>query len=269
MKKTSLPPLSVTQTPGGVLRAGLLCLSLLFTAATASATTFTVTNTNNSGAGSLRQALTDANGNGSSPHTINITASGTITVTSELPAPVYATTINGNGCTVSGGGTTRIFASMQANGADIAVTINLLNFTAGNGSGGNGGAFEIRQGYRVTFTDCKFFSNTAIGFGGAICYNISGSQIGSMRPLVCTRCSFTSNSSTASHSGGVDNRNGDATFTNCTFAYNTAAGAGGASSATFSPSISKFINCTIANNSCATASAGGGLQLEGASSLLN
>lgn len=73
---------------------------------------------------------------------------------------------------------------MQSNGSDISVTFNSLNFTQGNGNGGSGsgGAFEIRQGYRATFNDCAFYNNSSPSFGGAICYNVSGSQIGKYAP---------------------------------------------------------------------------------------
>lgn len=90
-----------------------------------------------------------------------------------------------------------------------------------------------------------------------------------MRPLICTRCSFTNNSSTTSHSGAVDNRNGDATFTNCSFVNNTAGGTGGAYSATFNTEVSNFINCTIVNNTCNATNSGGGLQLVGTKKMLN
>ena len=58
-----------------------LILILLFSVCTSSlhATDFVVTNGNNTGAGSLRQALTDANGNATVPHTITFSnlSSGT------------------------------------------------------------------------------------------------------------------------------------------------------------------------------------------------
>ncbi|MBX3068796.1 MAG: right-handed parallel beta-helix repeat-containing protein [Cryobacterium sp.] len=79
------------------------CLSLSFgavllVASPASATNSTVTTTADSGAGSLRQAILDANADPSAD-TINITATGTLTLLSDLPVITEPLTINGPGAT--------------------------------------------------------------------------------------------------------------------------------------------------------------------------
>ncbi|MCC6375667.1 MAG: right-handed parallel beta-helix repeat-containing protein [Microbacteriaceae bacterium] len=79
------------------------CISLSFgavllVASPASATNGTVTTTADSGAGSLRQAILDANADPSAD-TINITATGTLTLLSDLPAITEPVTINGPGAT--------------------------------------------------------------------------------------------------------------------------------------------------------------------------
>jgi IPT/TIG domain/S-layer homology domain len=75
-----------------------LTIALILVAAAARANTYTVTTTADSGAGSLRQAITDANGNGG-PDTIafNIAGSGvhTITLASALPPLTSPVTIDG------------------------------------------------------------------------------------------------------------------------------------------------------------------------------
>ena len=83
----------------------VLCLVLcsLGLLGNASGATIPVTNTNDSGAGSLRAAITTANGD--SGDMINITATGTVTLLSALPALAADMTITGPGAnilTVSG-----------------------------------------------------------------------------------------------------------------------------------------------------------------------
>src|SRR5271156_1035442 len=86
-----------------LLTAFCLVLCSLGFSGRASGATITVTNTNDSGTGSLRDAITMANAN--PPGTINITATGTITLLSTLPAITANMTITGPGAnllTVSG-----------------------------------------------------------------------------------------------------------------------------------------------------------------------
>ena len=66
---------------------------VVLVAGAASAATFTVSNTNATGPGSLVDAVSQANGS-PGPHTINITASGTMNVTAPLVL-TQSMTING------------------------------------------------------------------------------------------------------------------------------------------------------------------------------
>src|SRR5262245_13989177 len=80
------------------MRIAGLAFGSLLSAGIALGNTYTVTTTADSGPGSLRQAITDANGNGG-PDTINfnITGSGVHTITPATPLPTItdAVTING------------------------------------------------------------------------------------------------------------------------------------------------------------------------------
>ncbi|MBD1209843.1 MAG: hypothetical protein H9535_15525, partial [Ignavibacteria bacterium] len=173
----------------------MLCSLFVGAWTTARATTFTVINTNDAGAGSLRQAILDANADGSatagSPHIITITPTGTVTLASALPALNNHITINGPGAAliVSGNNLFPVFFASQT----AAFTIQLNNFTiadglalgttsaaspggvksgTGGGGGGMGGGLFVNQG-TVAINGVTFSNNQAIGgnsgnVGGAV-----------------------------------------------------------------------------------------------------
>lgn len=86
------------------MKKNLLLFSFVYVGLT-HASVFSVINTNDGGVGSLRQAISDVNANLSSPHTINISIAGTITLGSNLPTISKSVTINGfpNGGTIISG----------------------------------------------------------------------------------------------------------------------------------------------------------------------
>ena len=104
----------------------------------ARATTFIVTNTNDSGAGSLRQAITDANGDGATPHTISFNIPTTdpgfdgnvfsIQPLSELPNLNRSTAIDGTTQTAFTGDANPVGpevvlnGSMQASGVGLSLS---------------------------------------------------------------------------------------------------------------------------------------------------
>src|SRR5262249_7049340 len=107
-----------------------------FTFALPGTSNITVTTTTDGGAGSLRQAILDAASGG----TINISATGTITLTNPLPVIFKTLTINGPGAgnlTISGNNLWRLFFVDAVSG-----TVNINNLTLANGraKGGDGGA---------------------------------------------------------------------------------------------------------------------------------
>jgi hypothetical protein len=138
--------------------------------------TLSVTNTNDSGAGSLRQALLSAPGKTT---TINISATGTITLASPLPIISSSMTINGPGTanlTVDGANLYRVFF-VDASGGLIA--INNLTVAHGRAKGGNGGSGDLGGGGgmgaggglfvnagNVSLSGVNFSGNAGVGGNG-------------------------------------------------------------------------------------------------------
>jgi len=123
------------------------------------AATYSVTTTSNAGAGSLRQAMLDSNASGApggivgTANTINVTATGTITLLDALPMVFSNLTLNANGITVDGGsvnsgsGHRCLFvmglplpASPAGNPQAISVTLHQLHLNHCRAKGGDGGA---------------------------------------------------------------------------------------------------------------------------------
>jgi hypothetical protein len=137
--------------------------------------TITVTSTSDSGAGTLRQAVTDAN----SGDQISITATGTITLSSQVVI-AKSLSIVGPGkanLTISGGTNTRIFRIDSGTVTIQNVTLangrvaggngtNAITGGAGGGGGAAGGAVFIASGVDATFELVDFNSNSAIGGTG-------------------------------------------------------------------------------------------------------
>ena len=134
-----------------------------------------VSNTNDDGAGSLRQAIADANSNGTTldniifDNTVFNTAR-TITLTTGELFITSNLTINGTGANlliVSGNNNSRVF---EISGG-IAVTLSGMTITGGNGVGsfstsGIGGG--IRNASNLTISDSVISGNTVSGNGGGI-----------------------------------------------------------------------------------------------------
>ncbi|MBX7106697.1 MAG: right-handed parallel beta-helix repeat-containing protein, partial [Gemmataceae bacterium] len=188
---------------------------------------FVVSSLANSGAGTLRQAVLDANANGTGLDTITFSTSGTITLASELT--VSGSLIIQGGYTpggshsvsLSGGNATRLFNSSLA-AASISFTVNDVNMFNGKGDA-NGGGILLAGDENVTFKDCYLNSSTSTGDGGAIRFTepIYGK-------LTLNRCFLSGNS--AANGGAVAFEVGGASViaSNTVFRSNTATGQGGA-----------------------------------------
>lgn len=161
-----------------------LCFAALLCATLSHAATLTVTSLADSGTGSLRAAVASAAAN----DTINITATGTITLTSGEIAVTKAMTIAGPGVsslTVSGNGASRIFkVSVTSAGVDAPVAISGMTLTNGNAVGtcpapatGSGGAIAATES--VSLTNVAITSSVAARNGGAIAWamRLTGQQL--------------------------------------------------------------------------------------------
>jgi hypothetical protein len=117
------------------------------------AATFTVSNLADSGPGSLRQAVLSANA-AAGPDLVDITVSGTITLTSgEIPI-TDAVFVDGpaiGAITVSGNGLSRIFFIQSAAGDPVDVTMVRLTLTQGRNFSGGGAVVAI--GENLTIVD--------------------------------------------------------------------------------------------------------------------
>jgi hypothetical protein len=146
----------------------------------ARAATLTVATTADSGAGSLRQAILDANASPGADQ-ITITATGSLTLASALPAITDDLSIVGPGMaqlTISGANQFRVFfvQSGTIRLADLTIADGLGQGGAGGdgvgggggGAAGFGGALTINGG-NVTVERVSFTHNSALGgAGGAV-----------------------------------------------------------------------------------------------------
>jgi hypothetical protein len=217
-------------------------------------TIITVTNTNDSGSGSLRDAITQANSDNDGD-TIEISATGTITLASSLPAIAANMTIQGPGAgnlAVSGANAHGIFT------VNSGTTVSITGITIANGAtSGNGGG--ISNSGVLTLNSDAFSGNSATGSGAAIVNNVG--------PLTVTNSIFVGNSATDS-GGAIGNNLGTLTVTNSTFNGNSAAGlsAGGAIANTNSNNTLTVVNSTFSGNS---AYIGGAIESQGTGTLSN
>ena len=181
------------------------------------ATTFLVNNLNDAGGGSLRQAITDANGDGSatagSPHVINFTVSGQIDLASVLPNVnnhiIFNGHADGNIIHRNSGGNYRIFFISSG----ITTVMNRLSIS--NGNDPNGAGFFI-QGSTLTLNNCTLNGNSSSNGGGI--FNQGGI-------LSLNNCTLSGNSS--SNGGGIFNQGGSLTIFNTWINNNTAVSGGG------------------------------------------
>ncbi|MGH9588126.1 MAG: beta strand repeat-containing protein [Acidobacteriaceae bacterium] len=241
-------------------------LGVLFTAgqAHAAATTYTVNATTDTGTGSgttgdLRYALTQAEQAANSGSTINITATGTITLTSALPDIGQDTTIVGPGATqltISGASAYRVFRI-------TAGTVSISGLTIADGmSSGNYGA-GIQSVGTLTVSDCVFTGGSA-GFGGGISNGgtliVSGSAFlrnaasgsggviyATVGTVNVTNSTFYANSS-GLNGGAIYQATGTLTVANSTFYGNTAVQVGGALSTNTSVTLDVVNNVFAAGS---------------------
>jgi hypothetical protein len=212
-----------------------------------------VTNLNDSGAGSLRDVVAAA----TPGSTITFAVTGTIPLSSPISINKNLT-IDGPGAntlTISGGGTTRIFA--LTGGAGVNVTLLDLRLDAGGGGGGGGtiqsdvtlildrvwvsgstgsGIYTIQGGGTVTILNSTFSGNTATtDVGGAFHANSDFTVVNS---------TFQGNGGTW---GAFSARAGNVTVINSTFADNSG---GGIENQTFLATTVTLTNVILYNTGC-------------------
>ncbi|MBR2819966.1 MAG: hypothetical protein IKE60_35175, partial [Reyranella sp.] len=152
------------------------------------------------GAGTLSAALAQVNASVAPPGGFIINLQTNVTLSGPLSPIFNSVTINGNGFTISGNNTQRIFmvgvdeatrASGAVAGSIIAdrpqVAINDVTLSSGLARGGNGntsgglgagGALFVNQSADVTLTNVSFSGNTATGGNGNIAVAAAGGGLG-------------------------------------------------------------------------------------------
>lgn len=265
-------------------------LGMLFAAgnARAAATTYTVNvatdsapttgGTGSGDTGDLRYALTQAEQVANSGSTINITATGTITLAAALPAISQNTTIAGPGAnqlTISGANAYQVFS---VTGGTVAIS----GLAIANGANStSGGGIAVASGATLQVTGCVFSGNktTSSNYGGGAILNlgtltVTGStfygnsapsqgggaiQNGVHMTATVTNSTFYGNSASV---GGAISSDGTLTVTDSTFADNSSSGAGGAIAGENTGTTWTLTNNIFANNSATT---DGGLYANGVS----
>ncbi len=202
----------------GLWTAFCLMLCSLGFLGSARGATIPVTNTSDSGAGSLRAAITTANAD--TGDTINITATGTITLLSALPAIAADMTITGPGATsltVSGNNSTTVGTIFTINSG--TVSISGLTIANGNSNAVNAGGGILNDG-TLTVNNCTIAGNSGIGSGN------EGGGITNFGTLTVSSSTFSGNS--GSQGGGIFNGQTNAlTVVNSTFSGNSVTTKGG------------------------------------------
>jgi CSLREA domain-containing protein len=194
----------------------------------------------------LRAAIEQANADGVAT-TINFIATGTITLSSDLPIISIDLSINGPGAdrlTIHGADSYRPFYISSGR----TVVISGLTLTRGRSS--SGGAIYNSMG-TLTVDTCTVSYNTASGVGGGI-YNYGGA-------LVIKASTLSSNTSSSS-GGGIYNSMGNMTIEASAISGNLASYYGGG---VYSGNGGLTIKASIISSNVAsnTASGGGGLYL--------
>ena len=228
---------------------------------------FTVLNTNDSGAGSLRQAITNANANGTALRDIvfaNNLSATTINLQSALPDITSNLTINGRVTNPTTGQLDSIIVQRDPNAAAsfrifnivgglsrVAInTLTIANGNAGNGTFGGG----VFSGSNLTLTNVHVTGNQAGSGGGVGLIAADGTFTG---------CTFSSDASTNSvGTGGGIFYQGDGGHTlrvvSSTVSGNRSANQGGGIENISGGGNSRLevVNSTITGN---TAQNGGGI----------
>ncbi len=159
---------------------------------------------------------------------INLNAS--ITLTAALPPITRTLTINGNGHSISGNNTYRIF--------DVATAgrLNLDSITLRDGSATDGGAIYSLSSGVNSISNSIIRDNTAATLGGAI-YHASGSG-----QLNISRTSFIDNKTTNTTFTSYDETSGGAIYLSGSNQFSTIEGS------SFSGNSSKFGGAIMSNN---------------------
>lgn len=226
----------------GILSASLLAIAIMGTlpvsTARAAPVTYTVNNlgdaddgTCNSTNCTLREAINAANANDGDDQIIFTALTGTITLSSSLPAITDNLGVDGQGAkiTIDGNGVRILVIN-----SGITVTVNALTFTNGNDIVLGGAIFNNGT---LTVTNSTFRDNEAFAGGG----------IANLGTITIANSTFSGNIASG-YGGGVYNEMGTLTIINSTFSGNSASANGGGGVYNKTRATLNYANTIIANS---------------------
>ncbi len=244
---------------------------------------FVVTNTNDSGTGSLRGALTAANTAGEGDITFASGMSGTITLSSSLPAitssPVANGQINllgpGTGAFNISAGSNEVMAvdsgasaflfgvtitSPDASGGAVSNlgTLTISNSVFSGRSASSSGSVISNQG-TLTVTGSTFSKNSAAS---------GASAISNQSALTVTDTTFSADSAVTGNGGAILNAAGSLMMANCTFSEDSAPAGDGGAIYSNGGTVS-ITNCTFSGNSASTGNGGAIFNANGSLTVVN
>lgn len=182
---------------------GCAAFAVALFAAPSVASAFVVTNTHDAGPGSLRQAITDAENN-PGRDTVNIVATGTVTLASTLPTITQDLIVNGPAMSqfvVSGADNLQPLRIQSGNASISSLTVTHGSCTGACGSTGGGGIYNA--GGTVTLDRVAVTSSATTGQGGGI-YN-GGTMTLSGAVVKSNTSSQTGGSDAFPEAGGIFN----------------------------------------------------------------
>ncbi len=237
----------------------LLATVFLLITFAAKSNTYVVVTTVDAGAGSLRQAILQANANpGMDTIIVNLASSAVISPLSPFTVS-DSLLISGNVCqnpTIDGtndGSTNSLFFVSVST---VPLTINSLNFTNCNINTPTGGQGAVINSNILYLNYCYFYNNGIAGGFGPLSFGGAVSGI----DVTAHNCSFFNNSvglgGPSGGEGGAVAAFGSANFYNCTFYENQATAF---ASAMYVPTAGNILNCTFAYNSIVGNGGAGGV----------
>ena len=244
---------------------------LLFITLSLRANNYVVTSSADAGANTLRQAITDANLDTSTPHSITFGGSYTIALSSALPTINKVMTIDGQANAVVIVGYSSSQNSILNSAALTLENLtfnNLISSYSGNVTATNctfrntANAVKVNA---VTFSasNCIFDNNTGSATAGASVTTLSSAAI-----VQLSGCTITNNTGVSAiyHSGGA----GSLSITNCTISGNTSTGGAAVYHVGKGTGTLTISNSIISNNTNTSTSVyGGGIGSGAATSITN
>ena len=233
-----------------------LFIILFFSSLSLGATNYVVTSNADAGANTLRQAITEANLDVTTPHNITFGGNYSIALSTALPTVTKTMTIDGGANTITISGYS-VSGNSLVSGANITLTnltfdralVSFSNTTiANNCTFKNGTAGAVKASASFTANNCTFDSNsqTTATSGSAVWGNSSTNVI------TLNDCVVSNNTSTTGPAIYVAGNNAVSSLTinNCIVKNNSNTGASVYGGGIASSAVMNITNSQISGNTC-------------------